>query len=119
MPYDMVTPFPPTDAVSVCALLNFVYLRIIEPCVEGLLDRIVDWESNDFLRAIWAGKLWIAAGGFAWDSTIKQADEQGELPLGCTSRQMYVSPSAFLLCLINSHPHDSPIFLSGFARTFH
>ena len=79
MPYDMVTPFPPTDAVSVRALLNFVYLRVIEPCVEGLLDRIVDWESNDFLRAIWAGKLWIAAGGFARDSTIKQANEQGEL----------------------------------------
>ena len=89
MPYDMVTPFPPTDVVSVRALLNFVYLRVIEPCVEGLLDHIVDWESNDFLPAIWAGKLWIAAGGFAWDSTIKQADEQGELPLGCTSRQMY------------------------------
>ncbi|KAH9989608.1 hypothetical protein BJV77DRAFT_963776 [Russula vinacea] len=100
MPYDMVTPFPPTDAVSVRALLNFVYLRVIEPCVEGLLDRIIDWESNDFLRAIWAGKLWIAAGGFAWDSTIKQADEQGELPLVCTSRQI-------------------PIFLSSFARTFH
>ena len=50
MPYDMVTPFPPTDAVSVRALLNFVYLRVIEPCVEGLLDRIVDWESNNFLR---------------------------------------------------------------------
>ncbi|KAH9983950.1 hypothetical protein BJV77DRAFT_912292, partial [Russula vinacea] len=55
------------------------YLHVVEPCVQGLLDRVVDWESNDFLRAFWAGKLWIAARGFARDSTIKQADEQGEL----------------------------------------
>ena len=65
--------------VSVCTLLNFVYLHIIEPCVQGLLDRVVDWWSNNFLWAFWAGKLWIAARGFARDSTIKQADEQGEL----------------------------------------
>jgi NADPH2 dehydrogenase len=58
---------------------NFGYLHVVEPRVQGLLDRVVDWESNDFLRAIWAGKLWIAAGGFTRDSAIKQADEQGEL----------------------------------------
>jgi len=36
-------------------------------------------ESNDFLRAIWAGKPWISAGGFSRDNAIKQADEEGEL----------------------------------------
>ena len=58
---------------------NFGYLHVVEPRVQGLLDRVVDWESNNFLQAFWAGKLWIAARGFARDSTIKQADEQGEL----------------------------------------
>jgi hypothetical protein len=120
MPYDMVTPFPPTDVVSVRTLLNFVYLHVVEPCVQGLLDHVVDWESNDFLRAFWAGKLWIAARGFARDSTIKQADEQGELiAFGRHFTSNVRSPPAFLLCLIDSHPHDSPIFLSGFTRTFH
>jgi NADPH2 dehydrogenase len=42
-------------------------------------DRAVDEESNDFLRAIWAGKPWISAGGFSRDDAIKQADEKGEL----------------------------------------
>jgi NADPH2 dehydrogenase len=58
---------------------NFAYLHVVEPCVQGHLDRAVEGESNDFLRAIWAGKLWISAGGFLRDSAIKQADEQGEL----------------------------------------
>ena len=58
---------------------NFGYLHVIEPRVRGSIDRAVERESNDFLRAIWAGKLWISAGGFSRDSAIKQADERGEL----------------------------------------
>ena len=58
------------------------YLHVIEPRVRGIFDRddrTVEKESNDFLRAIWAGKPWISAGGFSRDSAIKQADEKGEL----------------------------------------
>ena len=43
------------------------------------LDRAVEGESDDFLRAIWTGKPWILAGGFPRDSAINQADEHGEL----------------------------------------
>jgi NADPH2 dehydrogenase len=61
---------------------DFGYLHIIESRVRGNLDRddrAVEQESNDFLRAIWAGKRWISAGGFLRDNAIKQADEKGEL----------------------------------------
>ena len=58
---------------------NFGYLHVVEPRVQSIFDREVDEESNDFLRAIWAGKRWISAGGFSRDSAIKQADENGEL----------------------------------------
>ena len=58
---------------------NFGYLHVVEPRVRGSFDRAVEGESNDFLRAIWAGKLWISAGGFSRDSAIAQADEHGEL----------------------------------------
>ncbi|KAF8482739.1 NADH:flavin oxidoreductase/NADH oxidase [Russula ochroleuca] len=58
---------------------NFGYLHVVEPRVQGLLDRTVDGESNDFLRTIWAGKRWISAGGFSRENAIKQADELGEL----------------------------------------
>ncbi|KAF8482740.1 FMN-linked oxidoreductase [Russula ochroleuca] len=58
---------------------NFGYLHVVEPRVRGSIDRAVAGESNDFLRTIWAGKLWISAGGFSRDDAIKKADEQGEL----------------------------------------
>jgi NADPH2 dehydrogenase len=58
---------------------NFGYLHVVEPRIQGSFDRAVERESNDFLRAIWAGKRWISAGGFSRDSAIKQADERGEL----------------------------------------
>ena len=58
---------------------NFGYLHAVEPRVRGSFDRTVEEESNDFLRAIWAGKLWISAGGFSRDDAMKQADEHGEL----------------------------------------
>lgn len=61
---------------------NFGYLHVVESRVRGIFDRTdsaVDEESNDFLRAIWAGRPWISAGGFSRDKAIKQADEKGEL----------------------------------------
>jgi NADPH2 dehydrogenase len=52
---------------------------VVEPRIQGSFDRTIERESNDFLRTIWAGKLWISAGGFLRDSAINQADEKGEL----------------------------------------
>ena len=56
---------------------NFGYLHVVESRVQGIFDRDDDAlkeESNDFLRAIWAGKPWISAGGFSRESAIKQAE---------------------------------------------
>jgi NADPH2 dehydrogenase len=58
---------------------NFGYLHVVEPRVQGVIDRTFERESNDFLRTIWAGKRWISAGGFTRDNAIKQADKEGEL----------------------------------------
>jgi hypothetical protein len=61
---------------------NFGYLHVIEPRVQGTgdrADRAFEQESNDFLRQIWRGKLWISAGGFTRESAIKRAEEEGEL----------------------------------------
>jgi len=61
---------------------NFGYLHVVESRIRGSFERddpAVNEQSNDFLRAIWAGKPWISAGGFSRDSAIKQADEKGEL----------------------------------------
>jgi hypothetical protein len=61
---------------------SFGYLHVIEPRVQGTgdrADRASEQESNDFLRPIWKGKLWISAGGFTRERAIKRADEQGEL----------------------------------------
>ena len=88
---------------------NFGYLHVVEPRIQGSFDRAVEGESNDFLRTIWAGKLWISAGGFSRDSAIKQADERGEL---IAFGRYYTSnvrlilvilppPPSFFLCLIN------------------
>ena len=58
---------------------NLGYLHVVEPRVQGIVDRSFENESNDFLRTIWSGKRWISAGGFTRDSAMKQADEHGEL----------------------------------------
>ena len=58
---------------------NLGYLHVVEPRVQGIVDRNFESESNDFLRTIWSGKRWISAGGFTRDSAMKQADEHGEL----------------------------------------
>ena len=58
--------------------LNFGYLHVIEPRVSGA-DGDFGAESIDLPRAIWKDNLWISTGGFTCDSSIKHADEQGEL----------------------------------------
>jgi hypothetical protein len=72
------------------------------------------------LRAIWADKLWISAGGFSRDSAIKQADEQGELiAFGryFTSNVRFI-PAHFLPDVFCTDILDSLICQSGFRKTF-
>ena len=109
-----MTDNPGNDPVPVFSYLvaelrkrhpNFGYLHVIEPRVKGLFDHAVERESNDFLRAIWGGKTWIAAGGFSRESAMKQADEQGEL---IAFGRHFTSN----VRLISSHPPPSFLCLS-------
>jgi len=44
---------------------NFAYLHVTEPRVMGNVDREArQEESNDFLREIWAPKVYFNAGGY-------------------------------------------------------
>ncbi|KAF9811115.1 hypothetical protein IEO21_06633 [Rhodonia placenta] len=59
---------------------DFAYIHVVEPRVEGNLDRIVlEAESNDFLRRIWAPRPFITAGGFTRDTAFEAAEKTGEL----------------------------------------
>ncbi|KAI0075622.1 NADH:flavin oxidoreductase/NADH oxidase [Panus rudis PR-1116 ss-1] len=59
---------------------DFAYIHVVEPRVNGNIDREPgQGESNDFLRAIWKPRPFIAAGGFKRDTAIKFADETGDL----------------------------------------
>ncbi|KAF7798995.1 hypothetical protein EIP86_010224 [Pleurotus ostreatoroseus] len=59
---------------------DLAYLHLVEPRVEGNLDRTVGpGESNDFLRDIWAPRPVISAGGFTRDSALEHADKTGDL----------------------------------------
>jgi NADPH2 dehydrogenase len=83
---------------------NFGYLHVVESRVQGIFDRddrAVLEESNDFLRAIWAGKAWISAGGFSRDNAIKQADEKGEL---VAFGRLYTSNVSLIRIIMPFHP---------------
>ncbi|KAF7798994.1 hypothetical protein EIP86_010223 [Pleurotus ostreatoroseus] len=59
---------------------NLAYLHLVEPRVEGNMDRPVGpGESNDFLRDIWAPRPFISAGGFTRDLALEHADKTGDL----------------------------------------
>jgi NADPH2 dehydrogenase len=76
---------------------NFGYLHVVEPRVQGIVDRTFESESNDFLRTIWRGKRWISAGGFGRDSAVKQADEHGEL---IAFGRYFTSNVCFICCSV-------------------
>ncbi|KAJ7664077.1 hypothetical protein B0H17DRAFT_1092396 [Mycena rosella] len=55
---------------------NFAYIHVIEPRVAGDNDHAGDdSSSNDFLRAAWAPKRMISAGGYARDTALARAEE--------------------------------------------
>jgi NADPH2 dehydrogenase len=129
---ELLTDNPGNNPVSVFSYLveelrrrhpNFGYLHVVESRVQGIFDRdddAVKGESNDFLRAIWAGKAWISAGGFSRDNAIKQADEKGELiafgryyTSNVSSIPISSASTECLIILVNSL-----IFLPGFRKTY-
>ncbi|OCH85978.1 FMN-linked oxidoreductase [Obba rivulosa] len=59
---------------------DLAYLHLIEPRTTGDRDREVrQGESNDFIRAIWAPRPVISAGGFTRETAIEHAEKTGDL----------------------------------------
>ncbi|EMD36580.1 hypothetical protein CERSUDRAFT_106401 [Gelatoporia subvermispora B] len=59
---------------------DLAYIHVIEPRSTGDRDREVQQgESNDFIRAIWAPRPVISAGGFTRDSAIEHVSKTGDL----------------------------------------
>ncbi|KAK0188337.1 hypothetical protein F5146DRAFT_1104015 [Armillaria mellea] len=62
---------------------EFAYIHVVETCVDGMTDvapeDIKEFETNDFIRKIWAPKPLISAGGYTGDSGIETADRKGDL----------------------------------------
>ena len=59
---------------------RLAYLHVVEPRMAGIdLRDVLAWETNDFLRAIWAPKMYISAGAYSRELAIKGAEEKGEL----------------------------------------
>ncbi|SJL08645.1 related to NADPH2 dehydrogenase chain OYE2 [Armillaria ostoyae] len=60
---------------------DLAYLHIIEPRIFGNFDRetVGADEENDFIRAIWALKTLIAAGGYNRQTAMEAADKSSDL----------------------------------------
>ncbi|OSX62206.1 hypothetical protein POSPLADRAFT_1143778 [Postia placenta MAD-698-R-SB12] len=59
---------------------DLAYLHAVEAHVAGSAFREPEaWESNDFMREIWAPRPFICAGGFERDSALAHSEETGDL----------------------------------------
>ncbi|KAJ3753671.1 hypothetical protein EV360DRAFT_53060 [Lentinula raphanica] len=76
----------PTYSYMVTTIKNrypdFAYISVCEPRVDGSTTKettVESTDSSDFIRAIWAPKPLIVAGGFDRESGIARADDTGDL----------------------------------------
>ncbi|KAJ7174971.1 hypothetical protein C8R43DRAFT_873038 [Mycena crocata] len=81
--YSTADPIPTLSyAISQIAARHptFAYLHLVEPRISGNTTRtdIGANESNDALRALWAPRPLIGAGGFTREGALQRA-EQGDL----------------------------------------
>ena len=105
---------------------RFAHLHVLEPRMTGSnLREILEWESNDFLRALWkspdaesTGCVFLSAGGYTPESALEEAERTGDLIVfgrhflsNVRIRFIEVSHRRVLNSSL------SPIFLQGFART--
>ncbi len=62
---------------------DFAYIHVVEARVDSFTDLspedIKEFETNDFIRKIWAPKPLISAGGYTRESGMETADEKGDL----------------------------------------
>ncbi|KAJ7471649.1 hypothetical protein B0H11DRAFT_1729777 [Mycena galericulata] len=62
------------------AHLDFAYIHVVEPRIAGDDDAIGhDSDGNDFLRALWAPRTLISAGGYTRESALSRAENEGDL----------------------------------------
>ncbi|KAI0342347.1 FMN-linked oxidoreductase [Trametopsis cervina] len=61
-------------------LPNLAYIHVVEPRMEGYLDRKAEaGESNDFIRDIWAPRPIISAGAYTRELALEAAEKKGDL----------------------------------------
>jgi NADPH2 dehydrogenase len=61
---------------------DLAYIHLVEPRVDGNVDipgGAPPGESNDFLRALWAPRPLVSAGGYGRDIALEVAQEKGDL----------------------------------------
>ncbi|KII91971.1 hypothetical protein PLICRDRAFT_154156 [Plicaturopsis crispa FD-325 SS-3] len=62
---------------------DLAYIHVVEPRVDASESRepgdIQEWQSNDFIRNIWAPLPLVSAGAYTRESGIQTADEKGDL----------------------------------------
>ncbi|OBZ77681.1 putative NADPH dehydrogenase C5H10.10 [Grifola frondosa] len=59
---------------------DFAYIHVVEPAATGDRDRrVLQHESNNFIRDIWAPKALISAGGYTRKTALAVAERTGEL----------------------------------------
>ncbi|KAF9489858.1 FMN-linked oxidoreductase [Pleurotus eryngii] len=59
---------------------ELAYLHVVEPRVNGIAAvENIEGQSNDFIREIWAPKVFISAGGYDRNLAIQMADEKGDV----------------------------------------
>ncbi|KAL0953033.1 hypothetical protein HGRIS_007235 [Hohenbuehelia grisea] len=116
----MQDPVPTFSYVATCLAKDypsFAFIHVVEPRVMGNIDRetIGEHEQNDFLRKIWAGRPYIAAGGFVRENAIEQA-EKGDKELIAFGRWFIPNPDLpqRLRNNLKLTPYDrSTFYLSG------
>ncbi|KAH9945547.1 NADH:flavin oxidoreductase/NADH oxidase [Amylocystis lapponica] len=59
---------------------DLAYVHVIEPRVSGAADRnVLQGESNDFIRKLWAPRPLVSAGGHTRRTALEAAERPGEL----------------------------------------
>ncbi|SJL10816.1 related to NADH:flavin oxidoreductase/12-oxophytodienoate reductase [Armillaria ostoyae] len=93
---------------------DFAFIHVVEARVDGFTDLspedIKEFETNDFIRKIWAPKPLISAGGYTRESGMETAEEKGDL---IAYGRWYISNPDLLTRLEKNIPlskYDRPTF---------
>ncbi|KAJ6491545.1 hypothetical protein DFH09DRAFT_1453348, partial [Mycena vulgaris] len=95
---------------------DLAYIHVVEPRISGDGDIEEDdsTASNDFLRALWAPKTFISAGGYSRDSALERAEKDGDLI--AFGRQFLANPDLpvrLMKALSTNEPDRTTFYLPG------